>query len=467
MPSNGRQRGRGETMATKEQPRELTSEEMVTELGQTGLRVSGGVVYEEFLRQLSGEQGRKAFREMSENDPVVSSMLYAMEMVLRGVPLEVMPYSEDPEDEGPAEFLESLFEDMSHSYHQFMSEWMAVPTYGFGPFEVVYKLRRGAQATPGESSIYNDGKIGVRKLAIRHPDTLIRWELDEGGGVQAMVQSTTKGAVTIPIQKMLLFNVRSRKGNPEGTSLLRGAYTPYFRKKRIETIESIGLERDLTGLPHFIVPPEYLTSSPGSDESAMLEDIKKIAKNLKMDEQSCVITPAMFDKEGNEIFKFELVSSGGERSFDTVAIRRGYSQDIAVTTLFSFILLGQDQVGSFALAKSHGELWAMGMSSLLDARDDVLNRHLVPRVMALNGYPTDRLPYFKHGELETVDLEAIGDFIQKLALSGHLMFPSEDGELERELARMAGLPAPAPGEVGEEAEEEEEVGGFPIEEEEV
>ncbi|HKI80698.1 MAG TPA: hypothetical protein VKA04_03550, partial [Pseudodesulfovibrio sp.] len=441
-------------MATDE-VRDLSTEEMTMELGVSGLKVSGGVVYEEFLRQLTGEQGRKVYREMSENDPTVSSMLYAMEMVLRGVPLEVEPYSEDPEDEEPAEFLESLFEDMSHSYHQFMSEWMATPTYGFAPFEVVYKFRRGKQATPGESSNYDDGKIGVRKLAIRHPDTLVRWLLDEHGGIQGMVQSTDKGAVTIPIQKMLLFNVRSRKGNPEGTSLLRGAYKPYYRKKRIEDIESIGLERDLAGLPHFTVPPEWMTATPGSAESTKLDAVKNIIRNMKVDEQAGIITPALFDKDNNPLFKFELVTSGGERSFDTVAIRRGYALDIATTTLFDVIMLGQDQVGSFALAKSKAEFWAMGMSSLLDSRDDVLNRHLVPRIMALNGYPLDRLPRFKHGEIEAVDLEAIGTFIQQLALSGHMMFPSEDGELERTVARMAGLPAPAPGEVGEEADEPE------------
>jgi len=433
---------------------ELGQEELITELGVTGLRVSGGVVYEEFLRQLDGEQGRKMFREMSENDPVVSSMLYAMEMVLRGVPLEVEPYSEEPEDEEPAEFLDSLFGDMSHSYHQFMSEWMAVPTYGFGPFEVVYKFRNGVQATPGESSIYDDGKMGVRKLAIRHPDTLIRWMMDEHGGIHAMEQSTTTGPVTLPIQKLLLFTVRSRKGNPEGTSLLRGAYKPYYRKKRIEDIESIGLERDLAGLPHFTVPPEWLAATAGSDEATALSDLKKIGKNLKVDEQSCLITPALFDKEGNKLFEFELVSSGGERSFDTVAIRNGYSYDIARTTLFDVILLGQDQVGSFALAKSKAEFWAMGMSSLLDTRDDVLNRHLVPRIMGMNGYPLDRLPQWRHGKIESVDLEAIGAFIQNLALSGYLMFPSADGELEREINRMAGLPPPMPGEFVDEQEDE-------------
>jgi hypothetical protein len=426
---------------------DLTEEQLTEELGVTGLKISGGVVYEEFLVQLRGEQGLSMYKEMGDNDPVVTSMFYAMEMVLRGVPLEVEPFSEEEQDEEPAEFLDSLFGDMSHSYNQFMSEWMATPQYGFAPFEVVYKFRNGVQDTPGESSQYDDGKLGVRKLAIRHPDTLSRWIMDDEGGLKAMVQTTDKGPVTIPIEKLLLFTVRSRKGNPQGTSLLRGAFKPYFRKKRIEDIEAIGLERDLTGLPVFYVPAEYMVADPDSEDAASLETLKKTAQNLKTDEQSCLIIPSAWDKDGNQLFKFELVSSGGRRAFDTVAIRRGYSLDIAITTLFDVILLGQDQVGSFALSKSKAELWAMGMSSLLDARDDVLNRHLVPKVMGLNGYPLDRLPKYKHGDIETVDLEALGSFIQNLAVSGHVMFPSADGELEREVARVAGLPQPAPGEI--------------------
>ena len=433
-------------MATKQE--DIALEELRMELGWTGLKEQGGVITEEFLRQLQGANAIKCFREMSENDPIVGAMLYGMEMTIRGVPLEVEPYSEDPADEEAAEFLGSLFGDMSHSYHQFMSEWMAVPTYGFAPFEIVLKLRQGVKDTPGESSQYKDGKIGIRKLAIRHPDTLLRWTFDETGGVQAMTQRIKSGTATIPIAKLLIFNVKSRKGNPEGTSLLRNAYVPYYRKKRIEDIEGAGIERDLAGIPHFTVPPGYLLTDAGTDEAANLAALKKIGKNLNNGEQACVFTPAIFDKDKNALFDFKLVSSGGRRSFDTKSIKDGYSQQIAMTTMADVILLGHERVGTEALADTKEGMWIEGMMSLLDARDDVLNRHLVPRIMALNGYPADRLPQFRHGDIETVDLQKLGAYLQSLASAGLLMAPPETGELEREVLRVAGMPQPEPGEVG-------------------
>ncbi|WP_155274431.1 hypothetical protein [Piscirickettsia salmonis] len=45
-----------------------------------------------------------------------------------------------------------------------------------------------------------------------------------------------------------MFRTTSRKGNPEGRSILRNAYQPWYYKKNLESIESIGIERNLVGL---------------------------------------------------------------------------------------------------------------------------------------------------------------------------------------------------------------------------
>ena len=426
------------------------------EMGWTGLKESGGILYEEFLSQLMGERGRRVFLEMSENDPTVGAMLYAVEMMIRSAGIEVVPFSDDAEDEEPAEYIDSLFEDMSHTYQQFIGEWMAAPVYGWGFFEIVLKKRNGVAATPGKSSKFDDGRFGIRKLAIRHPTTLIRWILDPEGGVQAMEQRTKRGRATIPIEKALLFTIRSRKGSPEGTSLLRNAYVPYYYKKRIMELEAIGAENDYSGIPHFEVPPEWLLADPGSVHGQVIADLKKTGRRLKVNEQAVVITPTIFDNARNKVFDFKLVTTTGRRQFDTLKIRHGYALDILQSILADVIFLGHEQVGSFALASSKTDLFAMGVGAMLEGIDQTLNRHLVPRMLAINGMDVSRPPRYQHGDIESIDLEALGSFLLQRAQAGDVMFPSEDGELERELDRVSGLPAREIGEGPRQEVEEED-----------
>ena len=105
--------------------------------------------------------------------------------------------------------------------------------------------------------------IGWRKFAGRAQETLLHWEFDESGDATAMVQLLPTGGplLSVPLSKCLHFVTVPLKNSPEGRSILRNAYVPYVRKKRIEEIEAIGIERDLAGLPVAWVPPEILKAS--------------------------------------------------------------------------------------------------------------------------------------------------------------------------------------------------------------
>ena len=78
---------------------------------------------------------------------------------------------------------------------------------------------------------------------------------------------------------------------------------------------------------------------------------------------------------------------------------------------------------------------------MADDIESVLNRHLVPRLMAINGFSVESPPKFRHGDIQSVNLTEIADYIQKLSMAGFPLFPTESGELERELLRAANLPA--------------------------
>ena len=226
-----------------------------------------GIVFEEFLTNLRGIRGAKVYREMRDNDPTIGSMLFAIEKVITRLEWRVDPYSDNsedgditPEDKETADFIESCINDMSDSWDATLSSILSMLVFGYSYHEIVYKVRGGDVDDPKKRSKHSDGKIGWRKMPIRAQETLFRWELSEDGGIESMwqVDPATGGTHIIPIEKALLFRTTVNKNNPEGRSILRNAYRPWYFKKRIEELEAIGIERDLAGLPVAYLPPEFM-----------------------------------------------------------------------------------------------------------------------------------------------------------------------------------------------------------------
>jgi hypothetical protein len=418
----------------------------LTELGSTGLRRSGGTVYEEFLTNLRGIRGAKVYREMADNDPTIGSMLFAIEKVITRLEWRVDPYTDNsadgeisPDDKENAAFIDSCLHDMSDSWDSTLSQMLSMLVFGFSYHEIVYKYRKGDSKDPTKKSKHNDGKIGWRKMPIRAQETLFRWEIDIDGGIQAMVQTdpSTGGTYIIPIEKSLLFRTSSQKNNPEGRSILRNAYRPWYFKRRIEEIEAIGIERDLAGLPVAYLPPEYLSSTASPEQVSVLNAIKEIVTSIKRNEQEGIVMPAMYDDAGHKMFDLQLLSSGGARQFDTDKVIQRYDQRMSMSILADFILLGSDRVGSYALGTSKMDLWSMSVDSIAKNIAEVINQYAIPRLMKLNGMDISRAPYLTYGEVSHVDLTEISDFVTKLAQAGVLM---PDPKLEDYLRELAGLP---------------------------
>ena len=411
----------------------------LNELGTTGLRRSGGFITEEFLNQLRGRRGLLVYREMADNDPVIGSILYAIEKVVLRLDWRVDPLEQTPEAEEVAKFIDECFEDMSDSFDQTLASILSMLVYGFSFHEIVYKVRGGDVEDPQRKSKHTDGKIGWRKFPIRSQETLNNWMIDIEGGIQGFRQMdpTGGGFREIPIDKGLLFRTTVNKNNPEGRSLLRNCFRPWYYKRRIEEIEAIGIERDLAGLPVAKVPPEYLSSGATAEQQSVLAEITKIVQNIKRNEQEGIIFPLMYDENGKEMFSLELLSSGGSRQFDTDKIIGRYDQRISMSVLSDFILLGHEQVGSFALGSQKMDLWTMSVEAIAKSIAEVFNQYAIPRLLKLNGMDTELCPYLTYGEVSSVDLQALGDYVQKLIGAGAL---TPDDKLEAYLREQASLP---------------------------
>lgn len=405
-----------------------------SEIGRTGLRYWGGRVWEEFLPDLSGTRAIQIYKEMESNDPVVGAVLFAVEMLMRQADWRVEPASQDRQDLEAADFLESCWDDMSQTHQDLISEVLSFLAYGWSYHEIVYKVRKGDSRDPLSQSKYSDGRIGWRKFPIRSQDSLSEWVFDETGGIVAMKQQPppTYQTCVIPIEKALLFRTRTRKGSPEGRSVLRNAYRPWYFKRRIEEIEGIGIERDLAGLP-VMTPPEGLDiwNPNDPDMVTMRSEAEKVVRNIRRDEMEGVVKPFGWE--------LALLSTGGRRQFDTNGIIQRYDQRIAMCILADFILLGHEKVGSFALSSDKTDLFAVAIGAWLDTIADVFNRYAVPRLFALNpGLAGERLPKLVHGDVESPNLEELGNFIDKLVGKGVIV---PDPNLEDYMRQAARLPA--------------------------
>ncbi len=407
----------------------------MAEIGRIGQLRYGGIFYEEFLPELQGIRGMKAYREMADNDDTVGAIMFAIKMLIRHVSWNVEPGGDSAKDREAAEFVESCMYDMQCTWTDTISEILSFLVYGWSFHEIVYKRRMGKTRNRRTNSKYSDSLIGWQKLPVRSQDTLYQWEYDTKDNLMGMTQMPPPdfGLFTIPIQKALLFRTESAKDNPEGRSILRNAYRPWYFKRRIQEIEAIGIERDLAGLPVFYAKDGMDIWDADDPEMVRLYTMMlKMVKNIRRDEYEGLVLPHGFE--------FELVSTGGTRQFDTNAIINRYDTKIAQTVLADFIMLGHEKVGSFALSSDKTELFSVAISSFLDIICETFNSQGIPTLIDMNGSHFEGItdyPEMRHGDIEEKDIQKVGQYIRDMVGIGILV--PDDG-LEDYAREIGGLP---------------------------
>ena len=402
---------------------------------------------DDFLPQLRGTRAIKTWREMSDNDDTVGEILFAIEMLIRQVEWPVEPGGESPQDEEAAVFLETCRDDMSHSWADFLATVLTMLPYGWMAAETVYKMRQGPN--PGTfitlegkrqkiaESRFDDGRLGWRKLAYQPQEALVEWVLDEHGGIEAMKWAAGGARGLLPVEKLLLFRTTTARG-PNGRSVLRNAYPAWWRKKRLEDLAVIGADRDLNGLPIARIPADDIL-----DNGNFFQEAKKVVTRIKKDEQWGVVFPLEYNDEGNPMYEFDVLRSDGASSISAVKELIVYfAQAIAGVVLADFIRLGRDTHGSKALAEPKQQLFQKALQGWVVGIAEVLNRHAVPRLFALNNFNLEKLPRFAPAKIEDVNLEDLGRFVQTTGTAGmDWGFLNPDDPITDQIRQLAGFDA--------------------------
>lgn len=441
--------GNGHKATTADIDTELVGKVPITaEVGFTGPRAVGGYIQEEFDPDLRGIRGVRVYDEMRRNDPVIATGLRAIKWVIGRVTWSVEPGGDTPPDKEAAEFLESAMGDMRHPWKSVVASALSMLDFGWAMHEVIWKVRNGPS---GDSpSRYDDGRIAWCHIPVISQETLQRWEMDNQGNVYGMQQLVTYGAGsgthakqgesvsdwrahwlrTIPLEKCVNFRFDAERENPEGISLLRPVYRPWYLKKQIEEIEAIGIERDLTGVL-IIHLPVGATDTDKTKAIALLEQ-------FKADDMTGFVAPRHGQGPENG-WEFEIINSPGSKTIDTDRTIQRYQMEIMRAFLAQFLMLGQGKAGSWALSRDHRGMFELALEAIVDSIQDAANQNLVEPLFRLNDFgKLTAIPRIKAGRVGKADMGVFADMLSKL-VEGSLLTP--DAELEKFIRTEMELPA--------------------------
>jgi len=409
------------------------------QVGVTGLKKSFmGAINEEFVPKLRNGQAKKVYRQMSDNDPDVSAFLTLYKAMSMSMPVKVLKSAYDTSDE-LVDFVESCMEDMSTSFQEFRAETMSMLVYGYSLFEVVLKKR------DREGSRYPDGRIGIAEFAPRAQETIERWVFDERGTAVAAIQRDPDNALEyiIPLHRCAHFRTSSSKNNPEGYSLLRPTYRHWYFKTQTEELRGIVMERDATGIIHVTMPSHLMTNPDGTD-STLRQEVEAKSMQLSGMYRSSLVTPA--EEEGDRVtginyktgWSVKQLSSPGKRLVDFNDTIKMLRNQILTSVSAQFMLLGQGETGSNALAKSQEESMRMAIDYLHASWCHVMNHQVMPRLMRLNGYDDPSMwPAF---HIDTIKRDLSVEYLNYVKTLTELGYVAPDSDTTHIFKQMLNLP---------------------------
>lgn len=386
------------------------------EVGATGtMFMSGVLVEEEYNPDLRGEKAIKVFERMRRSDGQVKGTLLACTLPLREARWDVVPAGDGARDAEIAEFVRAnLFEQMSITWDDFLSQALLMLPFGFSVFEKVWELV--------------DGRYRWRKLAPRLPKTIYKWDIDPEGGLRGLTQRVYKEGLfqecEIPVEKLLVFTNEKEGSNFQGVSLLRAAYKHWYYKDQLYRIDGIAAERHGVGVAVFKLPTTATQEGSDSDYGR----VGKLGEQLHTHERSYLALPDTYD--------FELKGVSGQLH-NIIGSIEHHDNQIGRSILAQFLGLGSSKIGSYALSADQSGFFLMALRATGKNVCATMNRHAIKQMVDYN-WDVKAYPQLTVSGLEHRDLGAYAKAITDVVNAGLI---KRDDSIEDELRKFLHLPA--------------------------
>jgi hypothetical protein len=377
----------------------------------------------EYNPDLIGKSGIRVFDRMKRSDAQVRGSLRMVKAPILSAQWYMNPSDDSQLAHEKADLVWWQLTNMQRPLMEFLNETTYSLDYGEYAFELQWEMDEWTpDATADRPKPRTRPVARLVDLAPRHPIRNTWWNFDND-----KLQSLDWGLYPtqpIPANKLAVFTFDKEADDPQGLSILRSAYTHYFYKYNLYSIDAIQKERHALGIPDVELPP-------GADEKEKTLAIQ-MAKNLRANEKAYVVRPAgwtigFLKPEGQLV---NVLDS---------AVHHGLM--ILQNVLAQFLAIGASETGSRATATTMTEAFDSALRFTADFILGVINQQIVQRIVDYNYLVSEPYPKLAIRHLRDNDIwRSLSVALRNLGLSG---FITPDTDLETFLRLVMELPPPS------------------------
>lgn len=411
------------------------------EIGNLGLKLSGGFIAEETRKELRFPHCVATYDKMEQNITIASA-LSIVNVIASRTPYYLEAYAEDDLHKERRDFVQQCFDDMTHTFDEFIREALTVNKYGFAIHEKVFYLR-----LKKNGSKYDDGKIGIKRLPLRAHGSLSRWKFDDNvrelKGVYQyksvwddslhFFRLNRDNEVFIKRDRFLHIRDNATNGNPEGRSRLSYCYNHWRKLQHLLEIEEISTAKNLNGVPVVKIPSIYMTDDATPEQKATYQVFKDGVTKLGRGEQQSMIIPSDMDENGKPYFDFTIVTASASNISAISAIVKTRSDQLLQALFADALIMAQ---GTSSAVANKQDMLNMLVESLLQLIFDQINNDLIPDLFRRNGWDDTKTPKLKYGKLANLDFAAYAKAIQQLKATKMIAVTPENVNFVAEVMQL-------------------------------
>ena len=346
------------------------------------------------------KKGLEIYRKMQRRDGQVKAVFMLKKHARLSTPWSIRPEDEDdPESVRQAEFIEHCFSEMKGNINNTLLKIWNAMRDGFSVAEINYKV-----LPTGEFK----GMIGIDNIKVRKAVNYM-FKCDEHGNIEekGLIEGYNKH---LPINKFILFAYNPNDDDADslyGESDFRAAYRYYFSNDIVQRFWNIFLEK--FGQPTVI--GRYGTGTNKAKQDEYLDILKTIQTD------TAIVMPKGLEAELLEAVR--RGDAGYKSAFDT------NNNMIARALLVGTLLMDTGEKGSWALSKTHFDIFIYILDYLgTETEDTLVREQIIKRLIDFN-FTNPKYPYFKFESLIKDDQEAKAK-IAKMLVDAGLINPEEE-----------------------------------------